>query len=355
MVTLLAVSNIGFRGTGEPFGNMRKFLYASEQQDEWNPQDDGQTMKVATGRDIYLDYGAAALEIVPDLRWALFEQDGSWSESPDDCELIVLAGDCYSTEFKQQTAELSAPLWAHTEDAGTDGPFYEAMRDKNVMVTHSPGSNATEVAEFAMSLLLWKAKRLDELRDQQSRGVWKQLELEGLSDKTVLVVGLGAIGSRIARMSKGFGMRVLGIRHSVEPVEYVDEQGNADDLTVFLPKADFVILALPLTPLTNGLINRHSFSKMKPGATLINVARGDIVDIPALLESLDSGLLGQACLDVVPTEPLPREHDLWATPGLFLTPHNASQTPLYTPRVMALWLQNLKRYINNEPLLGRLF
>jgi len=312
-------------------------------------------MKVATGRDVYEAYGKAAMAIVPDLVWALYEPDGSWSGSPEDCDLIMLGGDCYTNEFKERMGAVHAPRWAHTEDAGTDGPFYEAMRQKKAMVTHSPGSNASEVAEFAVSLMLWNAKRLDELRTQQRHGIWNTLELKSMSEQTVLVLGLGAIGSRIARMCKSLGMRVLGIRFSREPAEQVDEQGAPEDLGRFLPVADFVILALPLNEATRGLINRKSLSRSKPGATLINVARGAIIDIPAMLDALDSGRLGAACLDVVPTEPLPPDDPLWRHPKVFLTPHNASVFELYLPRVAELWLENLRRYVSGEPLVHRAF
>jgi len=310
-------------------------------------------MKVATGRDIYETCHSAAELIAPGLRWALYEQDGSWSESPRDCDLIVLGGQCYSNDFKQQAGHLAAPKWAHTEDAGTDGPFYEAMREKNALITHSPGSNAPEVAEFALSLLLWQAKRLDELRTQQSSGEWNQLMLHSLSDKTVLIVGLGAIGSRIARRCKAFDMKVLGIRKTETAVEHVDRQGVSGQLHDFLPLADYVILALPLNPATENLFDRIAFSRMKPGATLINVARGAIVETAALLEALNSGSLAQACLDVAPVEPVPEGDPLWNTPGLFLTPHVASNTPMYLPRVVELWLENLQRYVSGEPLLHR--
>ena len=310
-------------------------------------------MKVAAGRGFFERYGERAHAIVPDLNWALIETDASWSQSPQECDLIVLAGDAYRKEFVDATMALPAPRWAHSEDAGTDGPFYDAMREKNVIITNSPGANAPEVAEFALGLVLWTAKRLDTFRQHQGQHHWEWIDLESLSDKTLLVVGLGAIGSKIASYAKGFHMRVLGIRQSADPVAGVDCQGTLADLPEYLAAADFVVLALPNAPETQGLIGKDEFARMKSTATLINVARGSIVDTPALKKALESGQIRQACLDVISTEPWPEDDALWDMPNLFLTPHNAWSSPLYLPRVAEFWLQNLERYVGGDELMQR--
>lgn len=308
-------------------------------------------MKVAAGRGFFEHYGARAHAIVPDLNWALIEADDSWSESPEDCDLIVLAGDAYRKAFVDATMALPTPRWAHSEDAGTDGPFYDAMREKNVIITNSPGANAPEVAEFALSLMLWTAKRLDTFRQHQRQHHWEWIDLESLSDKTLLVVGLGAIGSKIAAHAKGFHMRVLGIRQSATPVAEVDCQGTLDDLPQFLSEADFIVLSLPAAPETEGLIGDNELARMKSTATLINVARGSIVDTSAVKKALESGQIHQACLDVISTEPWPEEDALWDMPNLLLTPHNAWSSPLYLPRVAEFWLQNLERYVRGDELM----
>ncbi|MEE8289972.1 MAG: D-2-hydroxyacid dehydrogenase [Candidatus Tectomicrobia bacterium] len=312
-------------------------------------------MKVAAGRVFFEHFGTAAQEIVPDLRWALTDAQGSWSESPQDCDLIVWAADAYTDAFVQSVTQIPAPGWAHTEDAGIDGLFYDVMRQKGVALTHSPGANAVEVAEFAWSFLLWSAKRLGDLWEQQRAHEWRKLELESLSDKTLLVVGLGAIGSRVAAFAKGFGMRVLGLRRSSEAVMHVDRQGTLADLAAWLPEADFVVLALPISPPLVGLIDQEALARLKPTATLINVGRGALVDLPALKQTLQAGRLRHACLDVLPTEPWPAQDDLWDVPNLFITPHNASSSPLYLQRVGALWIENLRRYVRGEAMLHRAF
>lgn len=310
-------------------------------------------MKVAAGRRFFVRFGEAAQAIVPELDWALIEPDGSWSAPPDDSDLIVLAGDAYRKAFIDAMIQLPQPRWAHTEDAGTDGRFYDAMRAKGALVSHSPGTNAPEVAEFAVGFVLWSAKRFGELSARQRQHRWQEARLESLSDKTALVIGLGAIGSRIVAMLTGFGIRILGIRQSTQPVVGVKQQGTLADLHRFLPEADFVILATPATPQTQGLIGAEELALMKSSATLINIARGVIVDMTSLKEALREGRLRHACLDVLPTEPWPADDDLWDMPNVFITPHTASTSPLYLPRVGELWLDNLRRYVAGEELRHR--
>jgi phosphoglycerate dehydrogenase-like enzyme len=212
------------------------------------------------------------------------------------------------------------------------------------------------VAEVAFGFVLWSAKHLGELREQQREHRWQTLRLESLSDKTMLIVGLGAIGSRVASYGKAFGMRVLGIRRSTGAVANVDRQGTMADFSAFLPEADFVVLAIPVTPEVVGLIDQRALALMKQTATLINVGRGALVDIPALKQSLQDGHLRHFCTDVLPTEPWPADDDLWDLPNVLITPHNASSSPLYLKRVGDLWIENLRRYVRGgDAMLHRAF
>lgn len=312
-------------------------------------------MHIAAGRSFIEQVDHRARVIVPDLHWVIVSGDGSSSEPSDSCALLVLAGESYTTQFVETALKIPTVRWAHTEDAGTDGVFYDTMRVRGVTVTHSPGTNAVEVAEFAFGQILWSAKRFGTFRDNQRAHKWQLLGLESLSDKTILIVGLGAIGQEVAKFAKAFGMQVLGIRQSPVPASHVDQQGTLADLSQMLPAADFVVLAVPLTDQTRGLISARELACMKPTATVINVARGAVVDIAALKEALRTDTLRQACLDVLPTEPWPTDDDLWDMPNLFLTPHNAWSSPRYLPRVADLWLENLRRYIRGEELLHRVW
>ena len=312
-------------------------------------------MKIATGHEFHREVAAAAAAIHPDITWALCDWDCNWTESPEGSDLIVYAGDAYTEAWVDAVTSIAPPKWAHTEDAGIDGRFYDDMRAKGVPVTHSPGANAPEVAELAFAGVMWGAKRLGELREQQRAHAWNKLDLAALSASTVLVVGLGAIGSCVVRYAKAFGMTVHGIRRSPEPVPGVDRQGTTDDLAAFLPEADFVVLAVPISDETEGLIDAGAFARMKSTATLVNVGRGALVDTDALRAALASGGIAQAFLDVLPVEPWPSDDDLWDVPNLVITPHNGSRSPMYAIRVGRMWLENLERYVKGEPLLYRAF
>ena len=310
-------------------------------------------MHIAAGQSFVGQVDHRARILVPDLHWVVINADGSCAEPADSCDLLVLAGESYTAQFVEAVLKIPAVRWAHTEDAGTDGLFYDTMRARGVTVTHSPGTNAIEVAEFAFGQILWSAKRLGAFRDNQRAHRWQLLGLESLSDKTILVVGLGAIGQEVAKFAKAFGMRVLGIRQSPTAVANVDQQGTLAELSLLLPEADFVVLAVPLTDQTRELIGARELACMKPTATLINVARGAVVNVQALKEALQAGTIRQAGLDVLPTEPWPANDDLWDVPNLFLTPHNAWSSPMYLPRVAELWLENLRRYVRGNELLHR--
>ena len=312
-------------------------------------------MKIATGHEFHQQVAAAAAAIHPGIEWALTDWDDNWTRSPEGSDLIVYAGDAYTEAWVDAVISIAPPKWAHTEDAGIDGRFYDDMRAKGVAVTHSPGANAPEVAELAFAGVMWGAKRLGELREQQRAHEWNKLDLAALSASTVLVVGLGAIGSRVAHFAKAFGMNVLGIRRSPEPVPGVDRQGTVDDLAAFLPEADYVVLALPISDETESLVDEAAFARMKSTATLVNVGRGALVDTDALRGALASGAIAQAFLDVLPVEPWPSDDDLWDIPNLVITPHNGSRSPMYAVRVGEMWLENLERYVKGEPLLYRAF
>ena len=312
-------------------------------------------MKIATGYEFHRQVAAAAEAICPDITWALSDTQGNWSEPPDGSELIVYAGDAYTEAWVDTVIAMTPPKWAHTEDAGIDGRFYDAMRANGVAVTHSPGANAPEVAELAFAGVMWGAKHLGELRAQQLQHEWKKLDLQAMSASTILIIGLGAIGSRVAAFSKAFGMTVLGIRRSADPVPNVDHQGTLGDLAALLPQADFVVLAIPISDEASNLIDRNAFTLMKNTATLVNVGRGALIDTDALRDALADGTIAQACLDVLPVEPWPADDDLWDVPNLLITPHNGSRSPLYPIRVSEIWLDNLKRYVQEKPLRSRAF
>jgi phosphoglycerate dehydrogenase-like enzyme len=229
----------------------------------------------------------------------------------------------------------------------------------DVPVSMSRGVHSAAIAEHAVALVLALRRGLHTAAVRQRDREWSQLELAArpvpsLAATRLLVVGVGSIGSRIAAHAVALGMPVAAVRRRVElrAPEGVDPIYPPDRLGEALGEADVVVLATPFTGATGRLIDRDAIARMKPGAVLINVARGQLVDESALAEALASGRLGGAGLDAFAREPLAADSPLWSLPNVLITPHTASFTGDYWTPVVDLFLDNLGRLRRGEPLLN---
>ncbi len=234
--------------------------------------------------------------------------------------------------------------------AGTDQFARDALRAKGVRLASAQGANERAVAEHAMALVLALARQLPQARDNQARRVWRgmisdpTLREDELSEKTLLIVGLGRIGSRLAALARAFGMRVIAAKRNPAVGSDAAETVLAHDrLLELVPQADFVALTCPLTPETESLIGAEAFAAMKPAAFLVNVARGRVVDEPALVAALAERRIAGAGLDCFWDEPLPESSPLWKLESVLITPHTAGETRRYEDNVIDLLLENLDR------------
>lgn len=242
--------------------------------------------------------------------------------------------------------------------AGTDQYDRAAFAAKGVRLASAAGVNARAVAEHALALILALARRLPEARDNQAKRVWRGMigdlsqREDELGGKTLLIVGLGRIGGHLARLAKAFDMRVIGTRRDpAAGANGADEVHDTAALKSLLPRADFVALTCPLTPETEGLVGAEALSLMRPGAFLINVARGRCVVESALIEALAAGRIAGAALDCTREEPLPADSPLWGMPNVLITPHTAGETRRYEDGVIDLLLENLDRLWRGESTL----
>jgi phosphoglycerate dehydrogenase-like enzyme len=223
-----------------------------------------------------------------------------------------------------------------------------------VTVTSAAGVHAGPLAEFALLGLLTFTKDLPRLLADQRARRWGHYPVAELSDRTLLVVGLGQIGEEVARLADGFGMRVTGLNRSgASASPHVHEMRRASELHECLPGADAIVISLPLTNETAGLINADAFARIKPGAILVNVGRGGVVDEAALVEALRQGRLAGAALDVFATEPLDAESPLWELPNVLLSPHTAGLSLRENERIVSLFVENLGRYRRGSELINR--
>jgi phosphoglycerate dehydrogenase-like enzyme len=244
--------------------------------------------------------------------------------------------------------------------AGVDQYDKDVLRGAGIRLASAQGANANAVSEHAMSLILAVTRRLAEARDNQQKRHWRGMigdltqREDELGGKTLLVVGIGRIGGRLARLAKAFDMKVVGLRQDPSKgSEGADEIHGMGELHAQLPRADIVALCCALTPETRGLMGSTEFAAMKPGATLVNVARGAVCDEPALVAALASGQVGQAALDVTAEEPLAGASPLWALPNVFITPHTGGETRAYEGNVLDLLEANLPRLRAGEALVNQ--
>ena len=239
--------------------------------------------------------------------------------------------------------------------AGTDQYSREVLGQAGIRVASAQGSNERAVAEHAMALILAIARKLVEARDNQKAHHWRGMisdiakREDEMAGKTLVIVGMGRIGSRLAKLAKAFDMRVIGVkRDPSKGAEAADETVAQSALLAVLPQADFVALTCPLNPSTQDLIDATAFAAMKRSAALVNVARGRVVNQPALVEALGAGTIASAAVDCVWEEPLPADSPLWDVPNLFITPHTAGETRQYEDNVVDLLLDNMQRLWRGE-------
>ena len=242
--------------------------------------------------------------------------------------------------------------------AGTDQFPRAALARRGIRLASARGVNARAVAEHAMALMLALSRRLLEARDNQRQRLWRGMigdllrREDELAGKTVLIVGLGDIGGRIARLAKAFDMRVVGLKRDLTAdAGAADAVHPMDDVTALLPEVDFIVLSCPLTPETEHLIDAAALARMKPAAYLVNVARGRVVDEAALIEALAARQIAGAALDVTADEPLPPSSPLWGMEQVLITPHTAGETRRYEDNVIEILRDNLERLWRGDPVL----
>jgi phosphoglycerate dehydrogenase-like enzyme len=243
--------------------------------------------------------------------------------------------------------------WLHLLSSGADHVMYPRMRERGVWLTNSRGAAAPAVAEHALLLMLALVRQLPAVVRQQGERRWARPWGGELHGRSALVVGLGPIGQRVAALASAFGMRVIGCRRAGLAVPGVERVVAPADLPRVVPDADFLILTASLTGSSRRLLDAGLLALARPGAYVVNVGRGELLDEPAVRASLRDGRLAGAALDVFPDEPLPVDSPWYDLPNVLLTPHLGGRTPSVVDRAVALFGDNLARWRRGEPLLNR--
>ncbi len=252
--------------------------------------------------------------------------------------------------------------WVHARNAGAGEQLGQALQlnpdeARRVTVTSSSGVHAGPLAEFAIFGLLAFAKDLPTLLADQRERHWPsgQQPVGELRGRTLLIVGLGEIGGETARLAQAFGMHVLAVKRDASgSVPHVDELHTADELPALVARADAIVVTLPATDATRGLLDAGTLAAVKPGAVLVNVGRGAVIDEAALAERLQDSTIAGAALDVFAEEPLPADSPLWGLANVIVSPHNVALVEAEEARVVDLFIDNLRRRHNGEPLRNEL-
>lgn len=244
--------------------------------------------------------------------------------------------------------------WLQLNSAGADLYTRPGALAPHILLTTAVGAYGLTVSEHMLAMLLSMNRRLPEYEKNQEAGLWRQEgAVRSVEGSVILTLGLGNIGGDFCRKVKALGAYTLGVRRRMGPLpDYLDELHPLSSLDALLPRADVVAICLPLTEETRGLFNVSRLALMKPGALLMNIGRGPIVETDALLAALERGHLDGACLDVTDPEPLPPGHPLWKAPRVMITPHVAGHffLPETKNRVVAIFCENLANFRAGRPL-----
>jgi phosphoglycerate dehydrogenase-like enzyme len=272
-------------------------------------------------------------------------------------EIAILAGDL-------DERHIHAPKlkWVHCDHAGLTKSARPEVFKKGMIVTGSAGRNAPALAEHAMMFALMLTSRYSDFYEAQKLHEWRRdnsmLGLSGLYGKTIGIVGMGHTGSELAARAKAFHMRVLSYRRrndlALPNVDQTYSSEKGEGLDLLLSESDVVVLAISLSDVTRHLIKSRELALMKSSSVLINMSRGEIIDQPALIQALKSGIIAGAALDVTTPEPLPHDHELWETPNLLITPHFTPSFAEKSTRSLAIITDNILRFRKGEAMLNRL-
>jgi phosphoglycerate dehydrogenase-like enzyme len=301
-----------------------------------------------------LDALALDIELVPFGRDGRYQLRGN-SVAPDEVSLDylwlspMLSAEKFVPEAFEMALRTKSVGVLQTFNAGLDAPFYAQIAARGTQICNS-SAQSVAIAEYVLAHVLSLVHPVAQQLEQQQRRHWQVTPFREISQTSWLILGFGPIGQQIARRAKAFDARTVVVRRTPQAAEHVDFCGTVEDLPRLLPEADVIVVACALNEQTRGLAGAAFFDAVKPGALLVNIARGPIIDDAALIASLDSGRLANAVLDVFHAEPLPADDPLWSHPKVRVTAHTSFAGGGTRGRWDQLFLDNVARFARGESL-----
>jgi phosphoglycerate dehydrogenase-like enzyme len=285
-----------------------------------------------------------AKETFPDLNFEF--QKGIKEELFLNAEVFITYGEDLTEDLILKTDKLK---WIMVMSAGLEKMPFDACKQKGILVTNARGIHKIPMAEFTIGMMLQHVKQMRTLWENEKKQQWeRKLPMGELYGKTLLILGIGAIGGEVARLAKAFQMTTIGVNRSGDQVDWADEIYTMEKIEKALPKADFIVSVLPSTKETKHFLEKGHFDFMKNSSVFINIGRGDLVHENILMSALQERKIAHAYLDVFYTEPLAEDHPFWSMDNVTVTPHISSLTKNYMPRSFEIFKQNLHTYIKKD-------
>lgn len=300
--------------------------------------------------DIKLEHLEKLKELAPDYE-IINSNDGENDFSAEDIEIVYGWDKKKAEEAKLLEKEDSQLKWIQVASAGVDYMDLDTLKNRSIKLTNASGIHSVPIAESVIGMLLAYGRKLQQAVMDQGQHYWREDQrLMELSGKTMMIAGTGNIGKELARLSKAFNMKTIGINRSGREVENMDRIYQQPDMIDHLEKADIVVNILPLTSETEAFFDQKMFGEMKEGTLFINVGRGPTVVTEDLIQALDDGKVAFAGLDVFETEPLPEDSPLWDRKDVLLTPHISGNAEHYNARLFDIFEENVRAFVAGEEL-----
>jgi phosphoglycerate dehydrogenase-like enzyme len=307
---------------------------------------------VLTGRDAFGSMRQRILEVAPGTRLIPVSAEGVVDEPVDEVEVLLRGWSLGGDALDRLVGRAPKLRWIHSAPVGVEAMLTPCVRLRGLAITNGRGVFDEPIAEYVMTMILALCRRLPQLFELQRERTWQPIEALEMSKITIGLVGMGGIGREVARLARPFRPRVVAVRRrpEAEAVEGVEVLGGLEALAELLAASDFVVLALPHTAETENVIDEETLARFKPGAWLINIARGALVDEFALLRALREGSLAGAVLDTFREEPLPETSPFYRLSNCIVTPHTSWSSAAVIERTFDVFCDNLRRYRAGEPL-----
>lgn len=286
----------------------------------------------------------------PDGEVRVFESEEELLAANFDAEILISWGQFVPNTYCNRCTGLK---WIQGLSAGIEG-LLSLDRAKEIPITKMAGVHGVPMSETTMCYILAFLHGFPQMRVNQRRHYWKKPDRPAPTEamgKTVAILGMGAIGTEVARKCKCFGMKVIGCKRTPTPMEFVDEMYSTADMDKVLGMADFVVCLIPHSPESEKSFGAAQFSQMKDSAVFISIGRGKVIDTDAMVYALENGVIAGAALDALDPEPLPEDHPLWDMENVIITPHCSADSPYYFDRAFPIICENLDRYLKGEELL----